>query len=74
MAPPPWIAAQFDKPAHDTTPETPIEAWFRIHPGALLQGWCQAMAAVNDVQSDWAYQNGPLKMPERYDGKHGWWL
>lgn len=54
--------------------ETPIERWRRLHPGVLLEGWANAIAALNDIQSDWAYRNGPLNLPERYDGRHGWWL
>ena len=74
MTLPPWIAAQFDRPAHDTSPETPIEKWFRLHPGVPLQTWCHARAALWAHQSDWAYRNGPLKMELKYNGQHGWWL
>jgi hypothetical protein len=54
--------------------ETPIARWLRTHPGVPLDGWANAVAALNDIQSDWAYLNGPLNLPERYDGRHGWWL
>lgn len=54
--------------------ETPVEAWQRRHPGVLLDQYVTAIAALDDIQSDWAYRNGPAKLPERYDGRHGWWL
>jgi hypothetical protein len=57
-----------------TDAETPITRWHRLHPGVLLEGWVTAMAALDDIRSDWAYRNGRLALPERYDGRHGWWL
>lgn len=55
-------------------PETPIAKWQRLHPGVPIEGYAVAMAALHDIQSDWAYANGRLALPERYDGRHGWWL
>jgi hypothetical protein len=51
-----------------------IAIWRRTHPGVDLQAWCQSMAAVQTIQSDWAYRNGPLRISLEYGGEHGWWL
>jgi hypothetical protein len=69
---PPLIAAHFEN--HRSEVKTPIEEWFDKHPGVPFEGWIHAVSAVQSQQSDWAYRNGPLKMPEKYDGKDGWWL
>lgn len=54
--------------------ETPVERWQRLHPGVNIERWATAMAAAQDVQSDWAYRHCRYPMPERYSGLHGWWL
>ena len=54
--------------------ETPVEKWHRLHPGVLLDGWASALTALELVRTDWAYRNGPLNLPEDYDGSYGWWL
>lgn len=54
--------------------KTPIEQWHETHPGALLEPWVKARMAAMDIQSDWAYRHGPIGLPERYAGQHGWWL
>lgn len=56
------------------TTETPIEKWYRLHPHVDLEGWVHMVCATNSTQDDWEYRNGPLNLPERYDGKDGWWL
>lgn len=58
----------------NSAPEKSFVRWQREHPGADLQRWCWSMAAVHSIHSDWAYRNGPLNLPEKYAGEHGWWL
>ncbi|HEY3482624.1 MAG TPA: hypothetical protein VGL02_27375 [Streptomyces sp.] len=57
-----------------TAAETPIAKWHRTHPGVSLEKWVAMCVAAQDVQSDWSYRQSGTRLPEKYNGQHGWWL
>jgi len=48
--------------------------WRFAHPGVSLEQWVNMLGAIDALQSDWAYANGPLALPPKYDGQCGYWL